>query len=45
MYKDAIDFLIEKDIEMIEINAPRVDLSGFVKILDEDMRLDLKKYF
>ena len=30
---------------MIEINAPRVDLSGFVKILDEDMRMDLKKYF
>ena len=45
IYKGAIDFLIEKDIEMIEINAPRVDLSGFVKILDEDMRVDLKKYF
>ena len=45
MYKDAIDFLIKKDIEMIEINAPRVDLSGFVKILDEDMRVDLEKYF
>ena len=44
MYKDAIDFLIEKDIEMIEISAPEVDLSGFVKILDEDMRVDLKKY-
>ena len=45
MYKDAIDFLIEKGIEMIEISAPKVDLSGFVKILDEDMRVDLKKYF
>ena len=45
MYKDAIDFLIEEGIEMIEISAPKVDLSGFVKILDEDMRVDLKKYF
>ena len=45
MYKNAIDFLIEKGIEMIEISAPKVDLSGFVKILDEDMRVDLKKYF
>ena len=45
MYKDAIDFLIEKGIEMIEISAPKVDLNGFVKILDEDMRVDLKKYF
>ena len=45
MYKDAIDFLIEKGIEMIEISAPKVDLSGFVKILDEDMRVDLEKYF
>jgi amidase len=45
MYKDAIDFLIEKGIEMIEIIAPKVNLSGFVKILDEDMRVDLKKYF
>ena len=45
MYKDAIDFLIEKGIEMIEISAPKVDLSGFVKILDEDMRKDLKDYF
>ena len=45
MYKDAIDFLIEKGIEMIEISVPKVDLSGFVKILDEDMRVDLKKYF
>ena len=45
MYKDAIDFLIEKGIEMIEISAPKVNLSGFVKILDEDMRVDLKKYF
>ena len=43
--KADIDFLIEKDIEMIEISAPKVDLSGFVKILDEDMRVDLKKYF
>ena len=45
IYKNAIDFLIERDIEMIEISAPKVDLSGFVKILDEDMRIDLKKYF
>ena len=45
MYKDAIDFLIESNIQMIEISAPKVDLSGFVKILDEDMRVDLKKYF
>jgi len=45
MYKDAIDFLIEKGIEMIQISAPKVNLSGFVKILDEDMRVDLKKYF
>ena len=45
MYKDAIDFLIESNIEMIEISAPKVNLNGFVKILDEDMRVDLKKYF
>ncbi|MAT79189.1 MAG: amidase [Flavobacteriales bacterium] len=45
MYKDAIDFLIESNIQMIEISAPKVNLNGFVKILDEDMRVDLKKYF
>ena len=44
IYRDAINFLIQNNIELIEIKAPKVNLNGFVKILDEDMRVDLKKY-
>ena len=45
VYKNAIDFLRQKEIELIEIDAPKVNMSGFAKILDEDMRKDLKDYF
>ena len=44
-YKNAIDFLRQKQIELIEIDAPKVNMTGFAKILDEDMRNDLKDYF
>lgn len=44
IYRDAINYLIQNNIELIEIKAPKVNLNGFVKILDEDMRVDLKKY-
>ena len=45
VYKNAIDFLRQKEIELIEIDAPKVNMAGFAKILDEDMRKDLKDYF
>ena len=45
LYKNAIDFLRQKQIELIEIDAPKVNMAGFAKILDEDMRKDLKDYF
>ncbi len=45
VYKNAIDFLRQKQIELIEIDAPKVNMAGFAKILDEDMRKDLKDYF
>ena len=44
LYKKAIDYLKEDNINVIEIESPRVNLSNFSKILDEDMRRDLKSY-
>ena len=44
MYKKAVDHIKENNITAIEIKSPRVNLSNFVKILDEDMRKDLKSY-
>ena len=44
LYKNAIDFLIEQDLKLQVINAPQFRLKGFAKILDEDMRYDLRSY-
>ncbi len=44
LYKRAVDHIKENNITAIEIKSPRVNLSNFVKILDEDMRKDLKVY-
>ena len=44
LYKNAIDFLIEEGIELQVIDAPQIRLEGFSKILDEDMRYDLRSY-
>ena len=44
LYKKAVDHIKENNITAIEIKSPRVNLSNFVKILDEDMRKDLKSY-
>ena len=44
LYKKAVDHIKERNITAIEIKSPRVNLSNFVKILDEDMRKDLKSY-
>ena len=44
LYKKAVDHIKESNITAIEIKSPRVNLSNFVKILDEDMRKDLKSY-
>ena len=44
LYKNAIDFLNEKRIKLQVIDAPQIRLEGFAKILDEDMRYDLRSY-
>ena len=44
LYKKAVDHIKENNITAIEIKSPKVNLSNFVKILDEDMRKDLKSY-
>ena len=44
LYKKTVDYLVEENINVIEIESPRVNLSNFSKILDEDMRRDLKSY-
>ena len=44
LYKNAIDFLIENGVELQVIDAPQIRLEGFAKILDEDMRYDLRSY-
>ncbi len=44
LYKNAIDFLIEEGIKLQVIDAPQIRLEGFAKILDEDMRYDLRSY-
>ena len=44
LYKKAVDHLKKDNINVIEIESPRVNLSNFSKILDEDMRRDLKSY-
>ena len=44
LYKNAIDFLIEEGVELQVIEAPQIRLEGFAKILDEDMRNDLRSY-
>ncbi len=44
LYKKAVDNLRKDNINVIEIESPRVNLSNFSKILDEDMRRDLKSY-
>ena len=44
LYKNAIDFLIESGVELQVIDAPQIRLEGFAKILDEDMRYDLRSY-
>ena len=43
-YKSAIDFLKDNGINLIQIVPPKVNFNGFIKILDEDMRIDLNKY-
>ena len=44
LYKNAIDFLTENGVELQVIDAPQIRLEGFAKILDEDMRYDLRSY-
>ena len=44
LYKNSIDFLKEKGLDLIDIDAPEIRLEGFAKILDEDMRHDLRSY-
>ena len=44
LYKNAIDFLIEEGVKLQIIDAPQIRLEGFAKILDEDMRSDLRSY-
>ena len=44
LYKNAIDFLTENGVELQVIDAPQIRLEGFGKILDEDMRYDLRSY-
>ena len=44
LYKNAIDFLIEDGVKLQAIDAPQIRLEGFAKILDEDMRYDLRSY-
>ena len=44
LYKNAIDFLIEDGVNLQPIDAPQIRLEGFAKILDEDMRYDLRSY-
>ena len=44
LYKNAIDFLIEHGVKLQAIDAPQIRLEGFAKILDEDMRYDLRSY-
>ena len=44
LYKNAIDFLIEEGVKLQVIDAPQIRLEGFAKILDEDMRYDLRSY-
>ena len=44
LYKNSIDFLKEKGLDLIDIDAPEIRLDGFAKILDEDMRHDLRSY-
>ncbi len=44
LYKKAVDQLKKDNINVIEIESPRVNVSNFSKILDEDMRRDLKSY-
>ena len=44
LYKKAVDHIKDNNLTAIEIKTPRVNLSNFVKILDEDMRKDLKSY-
>ncbi len=44
LYKEAIDKMKADGINLFEIKAPDVNLSNFIKLLDEDMRTDLKTY-
>ena len=44
LYKNAIDFLGDEGVELQVIDAPQIRLEGFAKILDEDMRYDLRSY-
>lgn len=44
LYKNAIDFLIEDGVKLQAIDTPQIRLEGFAKILDEDMRYDLRSY-
>ena len=44
LYKNSIDFLDDQGIKLQAIDAPNIRLDGFAKILDEDMRHDLRSY-
>ena len=44
LYKNSIDFLEDQGIKLQGIDAPKIRLDGFAKILDEDMRHDLRSY-
>ena len=44
LYKESINKIVENGGEIIEFEPPKVDFSGFGKILDYDMKFDLNKY-
>ena len=45
LYLNAINKIIKLGGTTIEFSPPKVDFSGFRKILDYDMKFDLPKYF
>jgi amidase len=45
LYRINIKNLEEQGAELIEVEAPEVDLSGFLTLLNLDMKADLPQYF
>lgn len=45
LYKVNVQLLEELGAELVEVEAPQVDLSGFLTLLNLDMKADLPHYF